>query len=123
MRKVTVEGREIEILDKADLTGNILKVRFKDTDEVKNIHSKFIKVIKVEEEKSLKDEVELEMAELSVEITKLLVKAKNIEMKCKSGKIFDMIESFNGILEMNAKMSDIMIKQHKLLEKASKNLK
>lgn len=123
MRKVTVEGREIEILDKADLTGNVLKVRFKDTDEVKNIHSKFIKVIKVEEEKSLKDEVELEMAELSVEIAKLLVKAKNIEIKCKSGKVVDMIESFNGMLETNCKMSDIMIKQHKLLEKVSKNLK
>ena len=63
------------------------------------------------------------MAELSVEIASLLVKAKNIEMKCKSGKIVDMIESFNGILKMNCKMSDIMIKQHKLLEKVSKNLK
>lgn len=80
-------------------------------------------MLKKKKEENIKDEVELEMAELSVEIVKLLVKAKNIEIKCKSGKIVDMIESFNGMLEMNCKMSDIMIKQHKLLEKVSKNLK
>lgn len=121
--KIMVEEREVKILDKVDLTGNIFKVRFKDTNETKNVHSKFIKFVEEEKEESIKDEVELEMAELSVEIVKLLVKAKNIEMKCKSGKVVDMIESFNGMLEMNCKMSDIMIKQHKLLEKASKNLK
>ena len=121
--KIMVEEREVKILDKVDSTGNIFKVEFKDTKETKNVHSKFIKFVEEEKEKSIKDEVELEMAELSVEIASLLVKAKNIEMKCKSGKIVDMIESFNGILEMNCKMSDIMIKQHKLLEKVSKNLK
>lgn len=121
--KIMVEEREVKILDKVDLTGNIFKVEFKDTKETKNVHSKFIKFVEEEKEKSIKDEVELEMAELSVEIASLLVKAKNIEMKCKSGKIVDMIESFNGILKMNCKMSDIMIKQHKLLEKVSKNLK
>ena len=121
--KIMTQGREIEILDKADLTGNIFKVRFKDTNETKNVHSKFIKFVEEEKEENIKDEVELEMAELSVEIASLLVKAKNIEMKCKSGKIVDMIESFNGMLEMNCKMSDIMIKQHKLLEKAAENLK
>ena len=99
--KIMTQGREIEILDKADLTGNIFKVRFKDTNETKNVHSKFIKFVEEEKEESIKDEVELEMAELSVEIASLLVKAKNIEMKCKSGKIVDMIESFNGILKMN----------------------
>lgn len=123
MRKVTVEGREIEILDKADLTGNILKVRFKDTDEVKNIHSKFIKVIKVEEEKSVKDEVELEMAELNVEISRLVVKAKKIETKCKKDGIFGVMLSFDDILKMNIEITDIMVKQHKLLEKAAENLK
>lgn len=121
--KIMVEEREVKILDKVDLTGNIFKVEFKDTKETKNVHSKFIKFVEEEKEKSIKDEVELEMAELSVEIASLLVKAKNIEMKSKSGKIVDMIESFNGILKMNCKMSDIMIKQHKLLEKVSKNLK
>ena len=121
--KIMVEEREVKILDKVDSTGNIFKVEFKDTKETKNVHSKFIKFVEEEKEKSIKDEVELEMAELSVEIASLLVKAKNIEMKCKSGKIVDMIESFNGMLEMNCKMSDIMIKQHKLLEKVSKNLK
>lgn len=122
--KIMTQEREIEILDKVDLTGNIFKVEFKDTKETKNVHSNFIKFVEEKkEEKSLKDEVELEMAELSVEIAKLLVKAKNIEIKCKSGKVVDMIESFNGMLETNCKMSDIMIKQHKLLEKVSKNLK
>lgn len=121
--KIMVEEREVKILDKVDLTGNIFKVEFKDTKETKNVHSNFIKFVEEKREESIKDEVELEMAELSVEIVKLLVKAKNIEMKCKSGKIVDMIESFNGMLEMNCKMSDIMIKQHKLLEKVSKNLK
>lgn len=121
--KIMVEEREVKILDKVDLTGNIFKVEFKDTKETKNVHSKFIKFVEEEKEKSIKDEVELEMAELSVEIASLLVKAKNIEMKSKSGKIVDMIEYFNGILKMNCKMSDIMIKQHKLLEKVSKNLK
>lgn len=121
--KIMVEEREVKILDKVDLTGNIFKVEFKDTKETKNVHSNFIKFVEEKREESIKDEVELEMAELSVEIVKLLVKAKNIEMKCKSGKIVDTIESFNGMLEMNCKMSDIMIKQHKLLEKVSKNLK
>lgn len=121
--KIMVEEREVKILDKVDLTGNIFKVEFKDTKETKNVHSNFIKFVEEKREESIKDEVELEMAELSVEIVKLLVKAKNIEIKCKSGKIVDMIESFNGMLEMNCKMSDIMIKQHKLLEKVSKNLK
>lgn len=36
-------NREIEVLDRADLSGNILKVRFKDTNEIKNVHSAFIK--------------------------------------------------------------------------------
>lgn len=121
--KIMVEEREVKILDKVDLTGNIFKVEFKDTKETKNVHSNFIKFVEEKREESIKDEVELEMAELSVEIAKLFVKAKNIEMKCKSGKVVDMIESFNGMLEMNCKMSDIMIKQHKLLEKVSKNLK
>lgn len=121
--KIMVEEREVKILDKVDLTGNIFKVEFKDTKETKNVHSNFIKFVEEKKEENIKDEVELEMAELSVEIVKLLVKAKNIEIKCKSGKIVDMIESFNGMLEMNCKMSDIMIKQHKLLEKVSKNLK
>lgn len=121
--KIMVEEREVKILDKVDLTGNIFKVEFKDTKETKNVHSNFIKFVEEKREESIKDEVELEMAELSVEIASLLVKAKNIEMKSKSGKIVDMIESFNGILKMNCKMSDIMIKQHKLLEKVSKNLK
>lgn len=121
--KIMVEEREVKILDKVDLTGNIFKVEFKDTKETKNVHSNFIKFVEEKKEENIKDEVELEMAELSVEIVKLLVKAKNIEIKCKSGKVVDMIESFNGMLEMNCKMSDIMIKQHKLLEKVSKNLK
>ena len=120
MRKIMVQEREVEILDKADLTGNIFKVRFKDTGEEKNIHGDFIKFVK---EESIKDEVELEMAELSVKITKLLVKAKKVETRCKKDGILGLIASFNEILKMNEDMAHIMTEQHKLLEKASENLK
>lgn len=121
--KIMTQEREIEILDKVDLTGNIFKVRFKDTDEIKNVHSNFIKFVEEEKEESIKDEVELEMAELSVEITKLLVKAKKVETRCKKDGILGLIASFNEVLKMNEDMAHIMTEQHKLLEKASKNLK
>lgn len=50
--KIMVEEREVKILDKVDLTGNIFKVEFKDTKETKNVHSNFIKF--VEEKKGRK---------------------------------------------------------------------
>ena len=35
--------REVEVLDRVDPSGLILKVRFKDTNEIKKVHTKFLK--------------------------------------------------------------------------------
>lgn len=40
----TYLGREIEVLDKLDLSGNLVKIRLKDTGEIKNIHTNYIKL-------------------------------------------------------------------------------
>lgn len=36
-------NREVEVLDRVDPSGLILEVRFKDTGEIKKIHTKFLK--------------------------------------------------------------------------------
>jgi hypothetical protein len=122
MRKIMVQDREIEILDRADLSGNIFKIKYKDNGEETCIHNSFIKFVEEKKEVNVK-EFELEKMRIEVKAAELLVDAKKIMIKCEQGGLFGTMLCIDDIVKLNEKMSKVMVEQDELIKKMLENLK